>query len=67
MHTQSSDIEPHILREIMSCISEIAYGEVVVTLHDARVVQVEKREKRRFEVASRGKEALRGNRDHDLV
>jgi len=67
MNGRKSDIEPHILREIMNCIDEIAYGEVVVTIHDTRVVQVEKREKRRFDVAAGGKNALRGSGDRDTA
>ncbi|WP_205632851.1 YezD family protein [Chlorobaculum limnaeum] len=51
----------------MSCIAEIAYGEVVVTIHDTRVVQVERREKRRFDAVPAGKCAVRENRDRDRL
>ncbi|MCG8431437.1 MAG: YezD family protein [Candidatus Omnitrophica bacterium] len=37
-----------VLDEIIGCIQQVRYGEVVVTIHDAQVVQVEKREKMRF-------------------
>jgi len=37
-----------IFAEIRSAIEEIEYGEVVVTIHDSEVVQIEKKMKRRF-------------------
>ncbi|MFA5271482.1 MAG: YezD family protein [Candidatus Omnitrophota bacterium] len=37
-----------ILTEIKTAIGKIEYGEVVITIHDSEVVQIEKREKRRF-------------------
>ena len=38
-----------ILSEIGRAIDQIQYGEVIVTIHDDKVVQIEKREKKRFE------------------
>ena len=38
-----------VLGEIGKAINQIRYGEVVVTIHDDKVVQIEKREKKRFE------------------
>jgi hypothetical protein len=35
-------------REILETIESISFGEVVVTIHDRRVVQIEKKEKKRF-------------------
>lgn len=37
-----------ILEELVQCLKNIAYGEVVVTIHDSRIVQIERREKKRF-------------------
>ncbi|MCK9614232.1 MAG: YezD family protein [Candidatus Omnitrophica bacterium] len=37
-----------ILAEIKTAMEKIKYGEVVITIHDSEVVQIEKREKRRF-------------------
>jgi hypothetical protein len=37
-----------IVSEIIQFIDQTRYGELVVTIHDSRVVQIEKREKRRF-------------------
>jgi len=54
MNRKSRELEPHIVSEIIRCIGDISYGEVVVTIHDARIVQVEKREKRRFDLCSGG-------------
>ena len=37
-----------ILEELVQCLKNIAYGEIVVTIHDSRIVQIERREKKRF-------------------
>ena len=42
------DTDARIIEEIMRSIRQIRYGEVVVTVHDAKVVQIEKTEKKRF-------------------
>ncbi|MGB8246521.1 MAG: YezD family protein [Chlorobium sp.] len=59
MNRKSRELEPHIVSEIMRCIGDISYGEVVVTIHDARIVQVEKREKRRFDLCAAGNGRLK--------
>ncbi|MCK5707492.1 MAG: YezD family protein [Candidatus Aureabacteria bacterium] len=41
------------IEEVYKFIKEIRYGEVVVTLHDSEIVQVEKREKKRFNIQKR--------------
>jgi len=38
-----------ILNEIGRAIHQIQYGEVIVTIHNGKIVQIEKREKKRFE------------------
>ena len=38
----------HILKEITDAIESIDYGEVVIAIHDSMIVQIEKREKKRF-------------------
>ena len=40
--------DQEILEEIIKSIQQINYGEVVITVHDSNIVQVEKREKKRF-------------------
>jgi hypothetical protein len=37
-----------IYKEILDSIDEISYGEVVITVHDKKIVQIEKKEKKRF-------------------
>lgn len=44
------EMDRSILKEIVDFIQQINYGEVVVTIHDSEIVQVEKREKKRFKV-----------------
>lgn len=38
----------HIAQEVLMAIDNIEYGEVVLTIHDSKVVQIEKREKKRL-------------------
>ena len=38
-----------IIDEIVLSLQDIKYGEVIVTVHNAKVVQIEKREKKRFQ------------------
>ena len=44
----SEKLNQKILDEMIKSIQQIDYGEVVVTIHNAEVVQIEKREKTRF-------------------
>jgi len=41
-------INPKILEEIAAYINQINYGEVVIVIHDSRIVQIERKEKKRF-------------------
>jgi hypothetical protein len=43
------DINSNIIEEITKYIQQIKYGEVVITIHNSKVVQVKKREKKRFQ------------------
>lgn len=46
---QDGKMDKKILDEILNFIRQINYGEVVITIHDSEIVQVEKREKKRFQ------------------
>jgi hypothetical protein len=39
--------------EVLRAIRNIRYGSVEITIHDSRVVQIERTEKRRFERSQR--------------
>lgn len=43
-HAQDLDLEQQILR----AIKQVRYGAVEITIHDAKVVQIERKEKIRF-------------------
>ena len=43
-----------ILRQIASAISGVRYGSVEVVIQDSRVVQIERKEKFRFDKTGRG-------------
>jgi len=49
MAHQNPKINQAILDEIIKSIQQINYGEVVITIHDSKIVQVERREKKRFQ------------------
>lgn len=43
-------IDQKILEEIVKVIKQIDYGEVVITIHNSQIVQIERKEKRRFDL-----------------
>jgi hypothetical protein len=43
-----SKVRSAVLEEIAQSLERIHYGEVLITIHDGRIVQIEKREKTRF-------------------
>ena len=40
---------PEIVKKIMDAIEDVRYGSVEVTIHESRVVQIERKEKIRFD------------------
>ena len=42
-----------VYNEIKKAIEKIKFGEIVITIHDGKVVQIEKREKKRFDIGAR--------------
>ncbi len=47
------DREQEKIEEVMKFIRQLSFGEVIVTIHDSEIVQVEKREKKRFAAQKR--------------
>jgi hypothetical protein len=47
-------LEP-VMVEIMRSIKNVRFGSIEITIHDSRVVQIERKEKLRFAIASRSK------------
>ena len=45
---EKETVSQKILDEIAKYIKQIKYGEVVIKIHDSKVVEVEKKEKKRF-------------------
>jgi len=41
-------VKQEVLNELAESIKQIDYGEVVITIHQSKIVQIEKREKKRF-------------------
>ena len=48
MSNEKNEIDPKILDEVVEAIGKIKYGEVVITVHNSKIVQIEKKEKKRF-------------------
>jgi len=49
-------------RQVLEAVRGIRYGSVEVVIHDARIVQIERREKVRLEVTSRRSPEDRGGK-----
>lgn len=45
---QKKNIDKEILDEIIQALGQIDYGEVVIKVHNSKVVQIEKKQKKRF-------------------
>lgn len=41
------------IEDILKLIKGVDYGEIIITIHDSQIVQVEKREKKRFKAQKR--------------
>ncbi len=37
------------IEKVVQLLQQIRFGEVVITIHDSKIVQIEKREKTRFQ------------------
>ncbi len=48
MNNNQKKIDPEILNEIKDAIEKTKFGEVVIKVHDSKVVQIERTEKKRF-------------------
>ncbi len=48
MNKEKKDIDQKIVSEILEAVQGLKFGEVVVTVYDSKVVQIEKKEKKRF-------------------
>ena len=52
--TEESSSLSEVDAEVIRAIRNIRYGSVEITIHDSRVVQIERKEKRRFDRSQRG-------------
>ncbi|MCR4337611.1 MAG: YezD family protein [Candidatus Omnitrophica bacterium] len=48
MTEDNKAIDPKILDEIIEAVQRMKYGEVVITIYDSKVVQIEEKKKKRF-------------------
>ncbi len=48
MSDNKKQVDPVIIQEIVEAIGKMKYGEVVITIHDSKVVQIEEKKKKRF-------------------
>lgn len=46
---ESPRLPPDVVREIQRMVSRIEYGSVEIVIHGSQVVQIESREKKRFD------------------
>lgn len=52
MQKAETTIEPALLRQLARVLENLKYGVVELTIHDGRIVQIERREKIRVEAGS---------------
>ncbi|HZG56860.1 YezD family protein [Paenibacillus sp.] len=50
---EPKDCEPVWLRRIEESLAGLQYGSVLIVVHDGRIVQIERTEKRRFDSPTR--------------
>ena len=60
MTNKNLNLDQEILEEIIKSIQQTKYGEVVITMHEGKVVEIEQKQKKRFKVATARAE-LRNN------
>jgi hypothetical protein len=48
MKEEKSPIDPNVLKEIIEAVWKMKFGEVVITVYDSKVVQIEEKKKKRF-------------------
>ena len=48
MNDDTKELDPVIAAEILEMVRKLKYGEVVITVHNSKVFQIEKKEKKRF-------------------
>ena len=46
---KSSETDPFIAEDILQSLKNIQFGSVEIIIHDYKIVQIERKEKRRFE------------------
>jgi hypothetical protein len=51
-HDTSIPLPPLLLRELVDALRSIRYGAVELVIHDGRVVQLERRERVRFDAVT---------------
>ena len=54
-HLTPDEKNREIEREILGAISGIRYGSVEIIIHDSKVVQIERKEKVRFDLTNSGR------------
>jgi hypothetical protein len=43
-----NEMEEKIQSDIMKFIRQVNFGEVIITIHNSKIVQIERREKKRY-------------------
>lgn len=47
--SESPEIDEDVLKELKQALSQIQYGSLEISIHNGRIVQLERREKKRFD------------------
>lgn len=46
---QKNIVDDATIKEIIEALNSLKYGEVVITVHNSKIVQIDKTEKKRFD------------------
>lgn len=52
-YVESKALDPAVVARIVDAVASLQYGVVEITVHDSRVVQIERREKIRLDSSGR--------------
>lgn len=52
---EDPNLNPEVQEQILRALAGLGYGSVEITVHDSKVVQIERKEKIRFKKDSEGK------------
>lgn len=66
MAENAGEPNPFWMKQIVECIEGLKYGHVQITVHDGRIVQIDRLERKRFAPSVPSPESKRTNKQGNL-